>query len=130
MKGKENAIEVLKEEKIPIVELEFLSIISHGTAGAINGVITLDNNVRYAYCSIYTFTNNSENVKIKEIDTVKRPQIYIVSSGSEEISATNGRAKIKSALHSNSLTAKERQKNVVLEKNQFKRLAQELNEAQ
>jgi len=68
--GKDKVIEVMEEIQFDnVLELNLHSIISHGTAGAVNGVVTMENQKQYAYCSIYTFTSNSDDGKIKEMTT-------------------------------------------------------------
>lgn len=71
LNGKESVINFMESRRgrLGVVELELQTIISHGPTGAINGFVTLDNQKRYAYCSIYIFTSNSKTAKIKEITT-------------------------------------------------------------
>lgn len=68
--GKNKVIKLMEELRdLSILELNLQTIITHGTAGAVNGVVILRDSSRIEYCSIYTFTSNSKNIKIKEMTT-------------------------------------------------------------
>ncbi|SOC35948.1 hypothetical protein [Ureibacillus acetophenoni] len=70
LKGKDNVIEMMESNgKLPVIELKLESIICNDLVGAVNGAVTLDNQDRYAYCSIYTFTSSCQPLKIKEMTT-------------------------------------------------------------
>lgn len=71
LNGKDSVINFMesKKDKLVVVELDLQTIISHGPTGAVNGFVTLNDQKRYAYCSIYIFSNNSKTAKIKEMTT-------------------------------------------------------------
>ena len=79
LKGKEKVIEFMEEVgNLPVKELFIQSIISHGTAGAVNAAVTLSNHEKCEYCSVYTFTNDEQNIQIKEITTYFQKYIEII----------------------------------------------------
>ncbi|MFP7199493.1 nuclear transport factor 2 family protein [Lysinibacillus halotolerans] len=58
IQGKEKVISYLENKMTSnIVEMELLSIISHGNKGAANGIIKTDNKVTYSFCNMYNFVS-------------------------------------------------------------------------
>lgn len=70
LKGKDDVIEMMESKwKLPVIELKLESIICNDLVGAVNATVTLENQDRYAYCSVYTFTSSCQPFKIKEMTT-------------------------------------------------------------
>lgn len=59
------ALEAMKETQV--TELHIHHIITHGNEAAANGVITMKNGVKYAFCDVYVFAGFTKAAKLREI---------------------------------------------------------------
>lgn len=58
VQGKEKVISLLENKMTTkIVEVELLSIISHGNKGSVNGTIKMENKATYSFCNVYNFVS-------------------------------------------------------------------------
>lgn len=73
--GKQNFADELKNMKVnKITELALDQILSHGKEGAVNGIIKMHNEKRYAFSDFYQF-NGAKGTKIKSITS------YVIEIG-------------------------------------------------
>jgi hypothetical protein len=68
VQGKDQVFRMLETlmDKKP-TELVISNIITHGYSGSLNGILSLENNISYAFCNIYRFNSSLNKTKIKEI---------------------------------------------------------------
>jgi hypothetical protein len=68
VQGKDNFAETLKQMmNSKVTEIHIRNIITHGSTGAVNGILLLEDNKSHAFCNVYKFTSAGKNSKIKEI---------------------------------------------------------------
>ncbi|KGR89817.1 hypothetical protein CD30_15035 [Ureibacillus massiliensis 4400831 = CIP 108448 = CCUG 49529] len=68
IQGKENLLAfIYQNNTYNITEVTIETIITHGTAAALNGYTLIRNKGGSAFSLIYTFTDSTKNVMIKEI---------------------------------------------------------------
>lgn len=66
--GKNEFLEALTQMNISkTIELQITNIVTHGNTAAMNGVIKLENDKSYAFCTMYVFSSASKQAKIKEM---------------------------------------------------------------
>lgn len=70
IQGKENFAKAIGQmENSKVKEVHINNIITHGSTGAVNGLLILEDKHSYSFCDIYNFKSASKNSKIKEITT-------------------------------------------------------------
>ncbi|BDH61942.1 hypothetical protein MTP04_20720 [Lysinibacillus sp. PLM2] len=68
IQGRENLLALIHQNNTHnITEVTIETIITHGTAAALNGFTLIRNQGESAFSFIYTFTNSTKKAKIKEI---------------------------------------------------------------
>lgn len=66
--GKENVLKEYKDNLV-LVPVEFIieTILTHGNAGAVNGMIKAKDGKSYVFSDVYKFTSHAKSVKVKEM---------------------------------------------------------------
>ncbi len=68
IRGKDQLIEELdRMRNHKVSEIQISNVITHGSAGSVNGMFIQEDKKCFAFCSVYNFTSAGKNSKIKKI---------------------------------------------------------------
>ena len=83
VEGKEQFAHRIKQmAQTRVTELTISHILTHGNAGALDGVMVMEDGSSVAYCDVYRFSSNARDAKIKEITSYVIKNMWSSASGS------------------------------------------------